>query len=143
MVERKWDGWRCLCFRGLDGRPRLYSRNDQPVEGAGHIEYVLDMFEKAASVPLFLGGEIVVHGTLDARKRSFESRWRKGGRSACSTCSTSRPKRNGGQAARIVRCMNESDGCKSWPSVCATIWNRRGVGVRAARVRIAPMLCRS
>jgi ATP-dependent DNA ligase len=78
-VERKHDGWRCLRFRGLDGKPRLWSRNGQPLEGADHIAHQLSLFEQVAGVPLFLDGEIIVDGTLDATKRWFESGWRKGG----------------------------------------------------------------
>ncbi|GAB7551592.1 hypothetical protein NRB_10900 [Novosphingobium sp. 11B] len=77
MVERKWDGWRALRFRGLDGKPRLWSRNGQPLNGADHIVHQLGLTERVAGVPLFLHGEIVVGGTLDATKRWFESGRRK------------------------------------------------------------------
>lgn len=79
VVERKHDGWRCLRFRGLDGKPRLWSRNGQTLEGADHIVHQLDLFEQAAVCPLYLDGEIIVDGTLDATKRWFESDWRRGG----------------------------------------------------------------
>ena len=77
--EVKFDGWRCLRFRGLDGKPRLWSRNGHPLEGADHIVHQLDLFERVAGEPLFLDGEIIVDGTLDATKHWFESGWRKGG----------------------------------------------------------------
>jgi ATP-dependent DNA ligase len=79
MAEVKWDGWRALRFCGLDGKPRLWSRNGQPLNGADHIVHQLDLMERVAGVPLFLDGEVVVDDTLDATKRWFESGWRRGG----------------------------------------------------------------
>lgn len=34
LVEQKWDGWRCLYFRGIDGQPRLWTRQGMPIDGA-------------------------------------------------------------------------------------------------------------
>jgi ATP-dependent DNA ligase len=79
MVERKWDGWRALRFRGLDGKPRLWSRNGQPLNGADQVVHQLGLMQRVAGVPLFLHGEIVVDATLYATKRWFESGRRRGG----------------------------------------------------------------
>lgn len=78
-VEEKIDGWRALYTRGLDGVPRLYTRNGQTIPGAEHILYRLAEFEQAAGAPLFIDGEFQVGGTLDATKRWCESEWRMGG----------------------------------------------------------------
>ncbi|MBB4859607.1 ATP-dependent DNA ligase [Novosphingobium chloroacetimidivorans] len=79
LAERKWDGWRCLYFRGLDGKPRLWSRNGMPLEGADHILHRLMLIEEQAGENLFIDGEVVVDGTLAATKQWFERGYRKGG----------------------------------------------------------------
>ena len=79
MLELKHDGFRCLWFRGIDGKPRLWSRNGMPIEGCDHIAYHLSQLEKVAGGPLFVDGELVVDGTLAATKRWVETDWRKGG----------------------------------------------------------------
>jgi len=78
MCERKWDGWRCLRFRGIDGKARLWSRNGMPLEGASAIARRLDAIEEAAGCRLFLDGEVVVDSTLAATKAYFEGGWRRG-----------------------------------------------------------------
>jgi ATP-dependent DNA ligase len=78
-TERKFDGFRCLWFRGIDGKPRLWTRNGMPIEGCDHIAYRLSLFEKVAGCPLFIDGELVVDGTLAATKHWVETGWRQGG----------------------------------------------------------------
>lgn len=79
MVERKWDGFRMLYFRGIDGRARLWSRNGMPIEGAAHILHRLSLLESVAGQPMFFDGELVVDGSLSATKEWCERGWRKGG----------------------------------------------------------------
>lgn len=79
MVERKWDGFRCLFFRGIDGQPRLWSRNGMPIEGCDHILRQLLRVEQRAGFPAFIDGELVVDGTLAATKRWVETDYRQGG----------------------------------------------------------------
>lgn len=79
MLEEKHDGWRCLYFRGIDNRPRLFSRQGMPLDGADHVLHRLSLFEEAAGGPLFIDGEIQVDGSLAATKAWFEGGWRKGG----------------------------------------------------------------
>lgn len=79
MVEPKVDGWRCLYFAGVDGQPRLWSRQGMPLEGAAHVLARLQAIEAAAGVPLFIDGEIQVGGSLSATKAWFETGWRQGG----------------------------------------------------------------
>lgn len=79
MCERKWDGFRCLFFRGLDGKPALWTRNGMPIAGCDHILRQLLRVERAAGYPAFIDGELVVDGTLDATKRWIESGYRQGG----------------------------------------------------------------
>lgn len=78
-AEVKIDGWRCLWFRGRDGKPRLWTRNGMPLEGAEHLAYRCMQMEVEAGEPLFLDGEVQVDGTLAATKQWFESGWRRGG----------------------------------------------------------------
>lgn len=79
MFENKVDGFRCLYFRGVDGQPRLWSRQGMPLEGADHVFRRLQAMEAAAGTPLFIDGEIQVDGSLAATKHWFETGWRKGG----------------------------------------------------------------
>ena len=79
MAEPKMDGWRCLYFRGIDGKPRLWSRQGMPLDGADHVLHRLKLIEEAAGVELFIDGEIQVGGTLAATKDWFERGWRVGG----------------------------------------------------------------
>lgn len=79
MCEAKIDGWRALRFRGIDGITRLWSRNGQPLEGAEHIAYRLDLMEQAAGEPMMFDGEVQVGGTLAATKHWFESGHKLGG----------------------------------------------------------------
>lgn len=79
MISQKIDGWRCLYFRGLDGKPGLWTRNGFPIEGAGHILHRLALMERAAGFPLFVDGEFQVDGTLLATKTWCESGWKGGG----------------------------------------------------------------
>lgn len=77
--EQKFDGYRCLWFRGIDGKPRLFTRNGMPIEGCDHIAHRLSLFEEVAGMPLFVDGELVVDGSLAATKQWVETDWRKGG----------------------------------------------------------------
>jgi ATP-dependent DNA ligase len=79
MAELKHDGFRCLFFRGIDDVPRLWTRNGMPIEGCDHILHRLLLIERAAGRHLFVDGELVVDGTLEATKRWIERDWRKGG----------------------------------------------------------------
>lgn len=79
LGEVKIDGWRCLYFRGIDGQPRLWSRNGMPLEGADHILHRLRLIEEAAGEAIMLDGEIQVDGTLAATKSWFERGWKRGG----------------------------------------------------------------
>ncbi|KPL67389.1 hypothetical protein SZ64_04280 [Erythrobacter sp. SG61-1L] len=79
MAEEKRDGWRALYMRGLDGKPRLYTRNGHPIEGTGHIVHRLGLLERVAGQPLVIDGEFQVDGTLDATKHWCERGWRHGG----------------------------------------------------------------
>lgn len=78
MVERKWDGFRALYFRGLDGLPGLWTRGGMPLPGAGHILARLIEVEAAMGVPHFIDGEFQVGGTLAATKAHYDSGWRLG-----------------------------------------------------------------
>lgn len=79
VVEEKINGWRALYFKGIDGVPRLWTRNGMPIEGAAHILHRLAQFEAAAGLPLFIDGEFQVDGSLEATKRWCESGWKQGG----------------------------------------------------------------
>lgn len=79
MVEQKIDGFRGLRFQGVDGITRLWSRNGIPIEGTGHIAYLLDLMERVAGEPMFFDGEFQVGGTLADTKAWFERGWKTGG----------------------------------------------------------------
>jgi bifunctional non-homologous end joining protein LigD len=67
LFERKWDGVRCLAFRGADGRARLRSRNDKPLDGT--YPEVVDALVAATTSSVVLDGEVVA---FDGRRTSFE-----------------------------------------------------------------------
>lgn len=77
--EQKHNGWRGLYFRGHDGQPRLWTRQGHRIEGTEHIVHRLQLFERMAGQPLFVDGEFVVDGSLEATKAWCESGWRRGG----------------------------------------------------------------
>jgi ATP-dependent DNA ligase len=79
LTEQKIDGWRALRFRGIEGKPMLWSRNGMPLEGLGHIAYHLQRMEDAAGEPMYFDGEVQVDGTLAATKHWLETGWRMGG----------------------------------------------------------------
>ncbi|SKB38858.1 hypothetical protein [Sphingopyxis flava] len=72
MVERKYDGFRCLFFPGLDRRPGLWTRNGMPMIGAGHILARLLKVEAAMGGAYMIDGEFVVDGALAATKTHYE-----------------------------------------------------------------------
>lgn len=79
LVETKVDGFRCLRFRGIEGKPLLWSRSGIPLEGLGHVAWHLQRMEDAAGEPMMFDGEIQVDGTLAATKHWLETGWRMGG----------------------------------------------------------------
>lgn len=79
MVEEKRDGWRCLYLTGIDGKPRLFTRQGHLIEGAGHIAYRLGLMERAAGEPMVFDGEFQVGGSLAATKHWCETGWKAGG----------------------------------------------------------------
>lgn len=79
MAELKHDGFRCLRFRGIDGKPRLWTRNGIPIEGCDHIAYRLDLIEAQAGESLFIDGELIVDDTLAATKHWVETGYKMGG----------------------------------------------------------------
>lgn len=79
MAEEKKDGWRAGWFPGLDGQPRLWTRNGMPIEGTDHIAHWLRILEAIAGEPMFVDGEFQVGGTLAATKAWCESGWKQGG----------------------------------------------------------------
>ncbi len=78
LVERKYDGFRCLFFRGLDGQPGLWTRGGMPLKGVSHILSRLLEVEAAMGAPHMIDGELVVDGTLAATKAHYERGWRLG-----------------------------------------------------------------
>lgn len=68
MWEQKIDGWRALRFPGIDGKVRLWTRNGQTIEGAGHILHRLALMEQVAGEPMVFDGEFQLGGTLEATK---------------------------------------------------------------------------
>lgn len=106
-VEEKVDGWRALYFRGLDGKPGLWTRNGLPIEGTGHILHTLNQLERVAGQPLFIDGEFQVGGTLEATKRWCESGWKLGGEAGLF------------HAFDAVPIVNWTQGRWDWP------WHRR------------------
>ena len=79
MAETKFDGFRCLRFKDIEGKPRLWTRNGIPIEGCDHIAYRLDLIEAQAGEPLFIDGELVVDGSLAATKHWVETGHKFGG----------------------------------------------------------------
>lgn len=79
MAEEKVNGWRCLYFRGIDGKPGLWTRGGMPIEGCDHILYRLRLLEAKAGLPLFIDGELQVDGSLAATKEWCERGWKQGG----------------------------------------------------------------
>lgn len=77
--EEKRDGWRALWFPGIDGKPGLWTRQGQAIEGAAHIAHWLSIMEHVAGVPMMFDGEFQVDGTLAATKQWCERGWRTGG----------------------------------------------------------------
>lgn len=77
--EVKFDGFRCLRFRGIDGKPYLFTRQGQIIHGCDHIAHRLALIEEAAGEPLFIDGELVVDGTLAATKHWVETGHKFGG----------------------------------------------------------------
>lgn len=79
IVEPKIDGWRCLYLTGIDGKPRLFTRQGHLIEGAGHIAYRLGLMERAAGEPMVFDGEFQVGDSLAATKYWCETGWKAGG----------------------------------------------------------------
>ncbi|MGQ3005101.1 MAG: ATP-dependent DNA ligase [Blastomonas fulva] len=79
MCEQKIDGFRAGYFRGRAGKPGLWTRGGQPIEGSGHILHELAILEAVAGCSLFLDGEFVVDGSLAGTKAWCERGWRAGG----------------------------------------------------------------
>lgn len=79
MAEEKRDGWRCLYLTGIDGKPRLFTRQGHLIEGAGHIAYRLSLMERAAGEPMVFDGEFQIGESLAATKHWCETGWRAGG----------------------------------------------------------------
>lgn len=79
MAEEKRDGWRCLYLTGIDGKPRLFTRQGHLIEGAGHIAYRMGLMERAAGEPMVFDGEFQVGDSLAATKHWCETGWRAGG----------------------------------------------------------------
>lgn len=78
LVERKWDGFRCLFFPGLDCRPGLWTRGGMPMPGVGHILARLLEVEAAMGGRWMIDGELIVDGTLAATKAHYDRGWRSG-----------------------------------------------------------------
>lgn len=78
LVERKWDGFRCCFFPGLDCRPGLWTRGGMPMPGASHILARLLEVEAAMGGRWMIDGELVVDGTLAATKAHYDRGWRSG-----------------------------------------------------------------
>ncbi len=79
VCQAKIDGWRMAWFRGIDGKPRLWTRNGLPIEGVHHIAARCLAMEAAAGEALFIDGEFQVDGTLLATKAWCERAWKLGG----------------------------------------------------------------
>jgi ATP-dependent DNA ligase len=78
FAQEKIDGWRCLYFKGRDGRKGLYTRNGMPIQGAGHILHRLALMEQAAGHDMFFDGEITIGDSLASTKQWLESGWKSG-----------------------------------------------------------------
>lgn len=119
MAEQKIDGWRALYIRDWQGHAGLFTRNGQPIEGAGHILHRLSLMEMCAGEPMMFDGEFQVGGALDATKAWCESGWRKGGEAGTLHLFDAMPLadwRRGGSAlplyrrkARLVEMMTAAD----------------------------------
>lgn len=79
LVECKMDGFRAGYWRGLDGKPKLWTRNGHPIEGTAHIMHVLSVMEHLAGEPMFVDGEFIVGNTLAETKAWCEREWKSGG----------------------------------------------------------------
>jgi ATP-dependent DNA ligase len=79
MAEQKIDGWRAVYRRDWRGKPGLFTRNGQLIEGVGHILHRIAIMEAIAGERLVIDGEFQVGGTLDATKRWCERGWKQGG----------------------------------------------------------------
>lgn len=79
VASQKIDGWRAAWFRGIDGRPRLWTRNGHPIAGVDHILARCAAMEEAAGEPLFIDGELQIDGTLLATKAWCERGHKLGG----------------------------------------------------------------
>ena len=79
VAQEKRDGWRMAWFRGIDGQPRLWTRNGLPIEGVRHIAARCLAMEEAAGGAMFFDGEFQVSGTLLATKAWCERAWKLGG----------------------------------------------------------------
>jgi ATP-dependent DNA ligase len=79
VASVKVDGWRAAWFRGIDGKPRLWTRGGLPIEGVAHIAARCLAMEEAAGGPLFIDGEFQCGGTLLATKAWCERAWKLGG----------------------------------------------------------------
>lgn len=79
IAETKVDGWRAVYLRDWEGKPGLFTRNGQPIEGVGHILYRLALMEACAGEAMVFDGEFQVGGCLSATKRWCERGWKTGG----------------------------------------------------------------
>ncbi len=79
VVECKMDGFRAGHWRGLDGKPKFWTRNGYAIEGTGHISHVLSVMERVAGEPMFFDGEFIVGNTLAETKAWCERNWKSGG----------------------------------------------------------------
>lgn len=82
--EQKMNGWRAGRWRGVDGKPRLWTRNGHEIHGTAHIQRALAGIEAIAGQRLFFDGEFVVtptdgNDTLLATKTWCETSWKAGG----------------------------------------------------------------
>jgi len=79
VASPKIDGWRAAWFRGIDGRPRLWTRGGHPIPGVAHILARCAAMEEVAGEPLMIDGEFQVDGTLLATKAWCERGQKLGG----------------------------------------------------------------
>lgn len=130
--EQKLDGWRALCFPGIDGVRRIWTRNGIPIEGTAHIMERLAAMERAAGTPMVFDGEFVVpdagQGTLHATKAWCERGWKLGGTAGAFhvfDCLTQAEWRAGGsdvpqyqrkaRLAELFAATEEEDDGWTWP----------------------------
>lgn len=78
-VSQKIDGFRANHYRGIDGTPRLWTKNGHEIHGVGHILHKLGIMESIAGEPMMFDGEFQVNGTLSDTKRWHEKGWKLGG----------------------------------------------------------------